>query len=217
MDFKIARNSMVENQLKPNQITDQRIHKIFNLIKKEKFLKEDIQNLSYIDSDINLSKHRGYLKTLQIARLIQYSKINNKDKVLHIGGLTGYVTTILSKLSKHVVVTEDDQILFDELKKNISKHNLFNVEIFNRDLELGYLEKSPYDLIFIDCPLYDLPINILNQLQPTSGRLIMIEKKDENIGKGVLITKEKENFNKRILFDSFSQFTLYKHNKGFVF
>ena len=36
---------------------------------------------------------------MHIAQLIQFSRIKNNDKVLHIGGLTGYVTFLLTKLS----------------------------------------------------------------------------------------------------------------------
>ena len=217
MNFIKARNSMVENQLKPNKITDSRIFDIFNEISKEVFVKNELQNIVYSDVDINLTVNRGYLKNLHIAQLIQYAKINKEDKVLHIGGLTGYVTLILSKLSNYVVVVENDEHLLKQLKENIIKFQLTNVEIVKHDLKLGYKENSPYELIFIDCPIDNFSNKVLNQLNSNHGRLIMIEKINNDLGKGILITRNNKNYNKEILFDVFSQFSLYESKEEFIF
>jgi len=208
---------MVENQLRPNKITDPRILSIFNEIKKEQFLNNDLQSIAYSDVDLNLTGNRGYLKNLHIAQLIQHSNITKKDKVLHIGGLTGYVTSILSQLSDYLVVIENDQGLLKQLKENLSKLKLINVEIINSDLRSGYKEKSPYDLIFIDCPVNNVSNEILDQLNLNLGRVITIEKINSDLGKGVRITKNKKNYNKEILFDAFSKLTLYRHKKEFIF
>ena len=42
-NFQRARNMMVENQLRPNKINDKNILKLFNNIKKEDFLYEEIK------------------------------------------------------------------------------------------------------------------------------------------------------------------------------
>ena len=85
------------------------------------------------------------------------------------------------------------------------------------DLRKGFEDQSPYNLIFIDNPLTNIPNIILNQLSPDLGRLIMIEKINEELGKAVRITKNNKNFNKEILFDVFSKFELFKNEKRFIF
>ena len=40
----------------------------------------------------------------------KHSNIKKEDNILHIGGLTGYVTLILSKLSNYVYVIENENI-----------------------------------------------------------------------------------------------------------
>ena len=209
MNFEKARNLMVENQLRPNKINNPRIFDIFNEIEKEQFLDNHLQELAYSDSDIYLLDNRGYLKNLHIAQLIHYSNIKQKDKILHIGGLTGYVTFILSKLSDSVVVVENDNHLFAKLNDNLSKFDLTNVKIVKSDLQSGYKENLPYDLIFIDCPLNNFPEKIFDQLDPNSGRMLMIKKINNELGKGIRITRKKQTFNQEVLFDSFSKFTLY--------
>lgn len=217
MNYKEARESMVENQLRPNKIIDKRIFKIFNEIEKEFFLNNDLKKIAYSDVDLCLTNKRGYLKNLHIAQLVQHANIKSKDKILHIGGLTGYVTLILSKLSNSIVVIEDDKLLLNELEENLIEHKVTNVEIIYNDLNLGYKEKCPYDLIFIDCPLQNVSKIILDQINFNHGRLIMIEKINDNLGKCILVTKNNNNYNKEILFDVFSNFILYQNKERFIF
>ena len=148
-NFKKARNLMVANQLRPNKISEPEILDIFLEIEKEYFVNENLRNIAYSDVDINLTSRRGYLKNLHTAQLIQGSGINKRDKVLHIGALTGYVTTLLSKLSDNVIAIESETNLFQQLKNNINRLKLNNIEIYNNNLEKGFISKSPYDLIFI--------------------------------------------------------------------
>ena len=217
MNFEKARISMVENQLRPNKINNSNILNIFNEVAKEQFLSNDLINIAYSDIDINLIKNRGYLKNLHIAQLIKYSDIQKEDNILHIGGLTGYVTLLLSKLCKFVYVVENDKVLLKKLEDNLSKFQINNIQIINNDFKIGYKEKSPYNLIFIDCPSENFSKNILDQLHPNLGRLIMIEKINKEFGKGIRITKNKNNYNQEILFDVFSNFILYEHRIEFLF
>ena len=217
MNFEKARNTMVENQLRPNKITNQEILKSFLEIKKEMFLRSDLQSTAYGDFDINLTGDRGYLKNLHIAQLIQYSNINKKDKVLHIGALTGYVSSILSMLSNQVIAIENNENLFQELNNNINKLQFKNIEVYSNDLRKGFKDKLPYSLIFIDNPLTSLPKDIYEQLNPSFGRIMMIKKIRDNLGKGICINRNNKNFNEEILFDAFSKLQLYENTEEFVF
>ena len=81
LNFQKARNLMVLNQLKPNKINNPIILELFNNIKKEDFLPENIKKYSYNDLDTKLSLNRCYLKNLHVAQLIQYAEINHQDKI----------------------------------------------------------------------------------------------------------------------------------------
>ena len=217
MNLSKHRHLMVQNQLRPNKINNPKIYNIFNDLEKENFLDKNFKNLAYTDQDINLIENRGYLKNLHIAQLIFHSKFKGSEKVLHIGGLTGYITTILSKLSKMVYVIENDEKLIYELKKNIKKYNLDNVETIQSEFMLGYEKLSPYDIVFIDSPLYDIPNFILKQINSNNGKLIFIKKINDNLCKAIRITKVNENYNDEYLFDVFTNFELYKEKESFVF
>ena len=217
LEFKESRELMVENQLRPNKISNPTILNLFKYIKKEDFLREDLRTLSYNDSDIILDSNRGYLKNLQIAQLISYSDFSIEDKVLHIGGMTGYVSAILSKLCKELIIIENNDNFFSLLKDNLENLQINNVKIFNSDLKKGYIELSPYDKIFIDNPIKELPTILKKQLNDNYGQIIMVKRINNELSKAYRIVKNKFNFNEEYLFDVFTNFELFKHEEGFIF
>ena len=118
INFDKNREVMIENQLRPNKITNIIILDIFNKVSKEKFISEDKMNICYSDQDITIRDSRGYLKNLHLAQILNFSEIKNHEKVLHIGGLTGYLSVLISKLCKEVFVTDNDQECIENIKKN---------------------------------------------------------------------------------------------------
>ncbi len=216
VDFDKARELMVENQLRPNKIKEEKILNLFRNIPKEVFVKQNHQSVCYSDRDFNISIKRGYLKNLHLAQIITSSEIKNTDKVLHVGGLTGYLSVIISNICKELIVleNEDDNILI--LKNNFIKNNLNNIKIVNANLNEGFSKESPYDLIVIDCPIYNLNKNFIDQLNK-NGRLIYIEKINKELAKAYKITKTNNSFSKEYLFDVFSEFAIDKKSEEFKF
>ena len=216
-NFEKARYLMVENQLRPNKIKDPVILDLFTKTKKEDFLSADIKKLAYSDMDISLDTTRGYLKNLHIAQLIQHANIQKHYKILHIGGLTGYVSVMLACLCKKLIVIENKIELIKKFEQNIKKLNFNNIVICNYEFNKGYLNESPYDLIFIDNPIRKLPNLIKEQIKLNSGNLIMIEKINKYLCHAQKIYKNKNNFTNEYLFDVFTRYELYDHEMEFSF
>lgn len=217
LNYQKARDLMVENQLRPNKISNPDILDLFRHIKKEDFLPDDVKELSYLDIDIDLEQNRGYLKNLHIAQLISNSKINKNDKILHIGGLTGYVSVMLSKLCKKLIVLESNEKLFNNLLRKKETQNLHNIEIINKSLENGFKERSPYDIIFIDNPINTISDTIKEQINSNLGKIIVVKRQSKHLSKAFRITKSNKNFTNEYLFDVFSKYELHKKEKGFIF
>jgi protein-L-isoaspartate(D-aspartate) O-methyltransferase len=217
-NYQKARNLMVENQLRPNKIKDPLILNLFKEIPKEKFLPPDIHAFSYSDSDITLSPKRGYLKNLHIAQIIKHSDIEQGQKILHLGALTGYVTIMIAKLCSKVFAIEtinEHRVL---LKKNIIEFDIKNIEIVNSTFTEGCVKEAPFDRIIIDSPIKKLEEEILlGQLSNNLGKIIMIARVDENLSQAVKITKNNNNLSREYLFDVFSDYALYEEEKRFVF
>ncbi len=216
MNFDKNREMMIENQLRPNKITNITLLDTFNRVSKEKFIYEDNLNICYSDQDISIFGNRGYLKNLHLAQILHFADIKNNEKVLHIGGLTGYLSVLISKLCREIFVTEEDEKSLDDINKNFAENKVTNGYVFKNNLVEGLSEKEPFDLIIIDCPQYNINLNLLNQIN-VGGRLIYIEKLNNDLSKAYKMTKYKNNYSKDFLFDVFSNFYLEKKEESFNF
>ena len=208
---------MVNNQLRPNKIKEKVILDLFQSTPKENFVPENFKTICYSDININILNQRGYLKNLHLAQIIHNAEIKKDDNVLHVGGLTGYLSSMIARLCKKlIIIEEDDKILFN-LKNNLRNYNLNNIEIVKSMLQEGYSSFSPYDLIIIDCPLYDFKKEFVDQLSSNQGRLIYIKKLNDHLSKAYKLTRNNDTQNIEYLFDVFSNFAIDEIDRSFKF
>jgi len=218
MNINLEKNRevMIENQLRPNKITNINILQVFNKVSKENFISEDKINICYSDQDISVKDTRGYLKNLHLAQILHFADIRNDEKVLHIGGLTGYLSVLIAKLCKELYVTDNEDSFVQDIIKNFKNNEVKNGYVFKKNFSEGLLEKEPYDSIIIDCPQYNINLNLLNQVN-VGGKILYIEKNNNELSKAYKMTKYENNFSKDFLFDVFSNFYLTKKEEGFNF
>ena len=207
---------MIENQLRPNKITNNDVLQVFMSTSKEKFISEDKKNICYSDQDISIKDQRGYLKNLHLAQILHYAEIKNNEKVLHIGGLTGYLSVLIAKLCNKIYVTDNDQEFVENIINNFKNNEVTNGKVIKEEFSEGLRGEEPFDLIIIDCPQYNFNLDLLSQLN-VGGRIIYIEKINEELSKAYKMIKYEDNFSKVFLFDVFSNFYLTKQKEGFNF
>ena len=216
MNLEKNREVMIENQLRPNKITNDDVLRVFMSTSKEKFISEDKINICYSDQDISIKDQRGYLKNLHLAQILHYAEIKNNEKVLHIGGLTGYLSVLIAKLCNKIYVTDNDQVFVENIIKNFKNNELTNGKVIKEEFSEGLRGEEPFDLIIIDCPQYNFNLDLLSQVN-VGGRIIYIEKINEELSKAYKMIKYEDNFSKVFLFDVFSNFYLTKQEEGFNF
>ena len=216
MNLEKNREVMIENQLRPNKITNNDVLQVFMSTSKEKFISEDKINICYSDQDISIKDQRGYLKNLHLAQILHFAEIKNNEKVLHIGGLTGYLSVLIAKLCNKIYVTDNDQEFVENIINNFKNNEVTNGKVIKEEFSEGLKGEEPYDLIIIDCPQYNFNLDLLSQVN-VGGRIIYIEKINEELSKAYKMIKYEDNFSKVFLFDVFSNIYLTKKEEGFNF
>ena len=216
MNLEKNREVMIENQLRPNKITNNDVLQVFMSTSKEKFISEDKINICYSDQDISIKDQRGYLKNLHLAQILHFAEIKNNEKVLHIGGLTGYLSVLIAKLCNKIYVTDNDQEFVENIINNFKNNEVTNGKVIKEEFSEGLKGEEPYDLIIIDCQQYNFNLDLLSQVN-VGGRIIYIEKINEELSKAYKMIKYQDNFSKVFLFDVFSNFYLTKQEERFNF
>src|SRR5258708_32173376 len=106
--YEIARTNMVESQLRPNKVTDERVIGAFLRIRRELFVPEALRGVAYSDDDLPLGGGRHLMRPMVAARLLQALAVEPKDVALGVGAGVGYETALLAVLGRSVVALEDN-------------------------------------------------------------------------------------------------------------
>jgi protein-L-isoaspartate(D-aspartate) O-methyltransferase len=180
MDFVAARNKMVDGQVRPSDVTDLRILAAMLELPRERFVAPDQVELAYGDIDLPVRgelggrANRSLLRPRTLAKLIQAADIQAQDRVLDVGGTTGYGAAVMSRLGREVVALEEDSALAASARKALGECGIGNVSAVTGDLTAGWAAKAPYDVIMLEGAVEIAPRTLFGQLRD-GGRLVCIE------------------------------------------
>ena len=189
MKVNLKENIVINNQLLPNNITNESVLKLFRSIDKVSFFNEVDKSMANVDDNFFFNDKRFMLKNSIIGKLLNLIVDSNYSNALNVGSGTGFTSAILSQISSFVISLESDKSLHEKEKKNLKIHEIENVKSVNEKLNNGYKNSMPYDLIFINGCLSESPKIFLDQLDSV-GRLVCIESIDFNIKKIVQYFKK---------------------------
>lgn len=102
MDYSLARNNMVEQQVRPWDVLDMHVLDVMESLPRERFVPEGREGLAYADTEIPLGEGEAMLAPKVVGRLLQALAPTHSDRALEIGTGSGYVTACLARLAAHV-------------------------------------------------------------------------------------------------------------------
>jgi protein-L-isoaspartate(D-aspartate) O-methyltransferase len=175
-DFAAARRMMVDGQVRTADVTDQRIIAAMLELPRERFVPERNAALAYLDLDVAVTSGtpaRRLLKPMVLAKLVQAAEIGAQDRVLDVGGGTGYSSALLAKLAQHVVALEEDATLARHARENLAAVGAANAEVVTGALPDGWPAGAPYDVILVNGAAEVAPERLLRQLKE-GGRLVAV-------------------------------------------
>ncbi len=173
IDFEAARAKMVDGQIRTTDVTSHSVLSAFLSVPREAFVPDHLKAVAYVDEDLQIGAGRYIMDPSPLAKLLQLAEITKTDVVLEIGAGTGYVSALLARLAGAVYALESDAALADKAKATLANLGVENVTVVTGALQGGYSAKAPYDLIFIDGAVEEVPAALFSQLRE-GGRLITV-------------------------------------------
>src|ERR1700750_956848 len=203
--FEVARSHMLESQLRPNKVTDDRVLNAVATIRRELFVLEHLRPVAYIDEDLPLGSGRYLMEPMVAARLLQEAAIARTDAVLIVGAGTGYEAALAAMLARSVLALEEDPERARRARANLAEHAIASVSVVEGPLHEGYRPRAPYDVILFGGAVAETPRDISIQLAE-GGRLLAVIKRANAVGRATLATRTGGVLAQRVIFDAATHF-----------
>ena len=175
---KLSQQLMVENQLRPNRVSDGRLVEAFSAIPRHDFATaasrtKASESLAYADCSIALGDGRWLLEPRVLGRLLQAAEIGTNDAVLDLCCATGYTTALAAYLAALAVGVDSIPAQIETAEENLHNLSLSSGLVVAGDPCGGAANYAPYDVILVCGAVDFIPRTILEQLAE-GGRLVTI-------------------------------------------
>jgi protein-L-isoaspartate(D-aspartate) O-methyltransferase len=173
LDVERARFNMVEQQIRPWEVLDQRVLDLLFQVRREEFVPPQYRALAFADMEIPIGHGEKMLSPKLEARLLQELALQPGDKMLEVGTGSGYMTALLASLGSHVYSVDIIAEFTQASGARIASRGINNATFETGDAARGWEKHAPYDAIVLTGSVPVLPEAFQKSLKP-GGRLIAI-------------------------------------------
>jgi protein-L-isoaspartate(D-aspartate) O-methyltransferase len=166
-NYEAMRRAMVESQLRTTGVNDPRVVAAMAAIPRERFVPPEWRALAYIDRPVPLGHGRELNLPEATGRLLTAAQVAKGERVLLVGAATGYTAALLAELGAAVVALEEQRDLIAFAREALAGAG---IRLAEAPLVEGWAPEAPYDLIFIDGAVEQVPEVLLGQMVE-GGRL----------------------------------------------
>ena len=173
MTSERTRQRLIE-RLFDQGVSNARVIDCFATVPRHLFVDEALGHKAYEDISVPI----GFAQTLSqpyiVARMSELVlQAEHHERVLEIGTGSGFQTCVLARLVDEVFSIERIKPLQEKAKGRMLTLGFNNVQLKLGDGFLGWPEQAPFDVIIGAAAPKEPPQELLAQLVPDGGRLIM--------------------------------------------
>jgi protein-L-isoaspartate(D-aspartate) O-methyltransferase len=214
-DYLTLRRVMVESQVRTNDVTDTRVQDAMAEVPRERFVPQAKRALAYADAVVEVAPGRFLLDPRTFSKLAQLAEIEPTDRILDVACASGYSAAVLAKLGGHVTALEEDAELV-RIASDALAGNGARAQIVQGRLADGYPPGAPYDVIFVNGAVEQVPETLTSQLAE-GGRLVAIVQQGPQ-GRAQLLLREHSRIGAWTDFDATVPLLPgFRKARGFVF
>lgn len=176
MDIETARFNMIEQQIRPWEVLDPAVLELLAAVRREDFVPPAMKALAFVDTQVPLAEGQVMLEPKVQARLLQELQLQRHEKVLEIGGGSGYMAALLAHRAQQVVSLECRPALAQQARENLQHAGIVNAEVracSAAEGAKGLPSEGPFDAILLSGSVAEVPRALLQQLK-VGGRLAAV-------------------------------------------
>ena len=205
MDIKEARKNVIEQQIRPWGGLNVRANQALSDTPRENFVPEEYQKLVFADIEIPLNESDKMFSPKIEGRILDSLNLQGNEDILEVGTGSGYLTSVLAKLSNSVTSIEIEYDLHVKAKENIDKLKIINTNLINDTFNSSNFKEGQFDTIIIGSALPNIEDD-LKKLLKVGGKLFVVLG-SKNQMHATLISRETELiWNSKSLFETHLEF-----------
>lgn len=168
-----ARFNMVEQQVRPWDVTDARVLGALSSVPREQFVPAAHRELAFADLALPLAHGEVMMRPLHEGRMLQGLEIATGDSVLEVGTGSGFITACLAFLAADVLSVEFHVDLAEQARANLQLAGFGNARVQTADALAGFDPRQQFDVIALTGAVASEPMQFRGWLKP-GGRLFLI-------------------------------------------
>jgi len=168
-DFAARRVMMVDNQIRPSDVTKYPVIAAMLAVPREAYVPADRREAAYVGENLAIGGGRTMVEPRTLAKALDGLNIQRDELVLNIGAGLGYSAAVIARMAEAVVAVEEEG-LAAEAQAALGEQRVDNVAVIAGALSAGAAKHAPYDVIFIEGGIEVLPDALAAQLK-LGGRI----------------------------------------------
>jgi len=177
LDYEIAREKMVTEQLVNRGVRDSRVLAVMRKVPRHLFVDEALAARAYGDYPLPIGEKQTISQPYMVALMTEALAPGPKDRILEIGTGSGYQTAILAELCSKVFSIERIKVIAERAEKTLNDLGYSNFLIRVGDGSKGWKEEAPFEGILVTAGAPGVPKVLEEQL--TDGGSLVIPVGDE--------------------------------------
>ncbi len=113
-DFGLRRQTMVDTQVRPSDVTKFPIIQAMLAVPREIFVPDAQREAAYAGENLPLGRDRVLLDPRTLAKILDGLDVRNDDLVLDVGSALGYSAAVVALMAQAVVALEEDEAMAGE-------------------------------------------------------------------------------------------------------
>ena len=171
-NFELARHNMIEQQIRPWDVLDQRALDTLARVPREDFVPQRYRKLAFGDVAIPLGHGEVMLRPNVEGRILQALALQPTDHALEVGTGSGYLTACLARLATSVVSVDIVPEFTEAARQKLKVHGLNNVMLHTGDASQGWGQHR-YNAIAVTGSVAEVA-EVWRQSLSLGGRLFVV-------------------------------------------
>ena len=133
MNINLAREKMVEQQVRAWDVFDEDVLRVMKVTPRERFVPSGFEALAFADTEIPIGYGESMMTPTVEGRVLQALDLTGSESVLEVGTGSGFLTACLARLARKVTTIDIRCVFINTARNRLESLGIDNVTLAEMD------------------------------------------------------------------------------------